>query len=488
MTAPVAFTFFGLREEDAPQNIDPIALLNALTRYARRIHLFCQVGRIQAPVVRHPLYAFLESSVIQVRAPKQRRVFHPKLWVLRYTPRQDPNWPVRYRVLCLSRNLTFDRSWDTALILGGQLCNGEPPRENMLPLSEFVAALPQLAIYDVSPEAAADASLLANELRYVHLDMPEHVTDLRFMALGLGDKPIWPFAIGLERMAVISPFVRDDLLQRLAGKTQLRFVVAELSELQKLPPKAFTSIEAAYTLADEALPESTDTEAAQAMDGDEQTTAHRLSELRGLHAKLYIGEKAGDAYVWTGSANATSAAFDGNVEFLARLTGPRQRLGIDAFLNGRNGEGFNKFLKQFWPAEAPATDSVQESMDKLLDLARETLANMELHGCVDTLPDGTFAIDIVSKTDRSPLPSTVTARCWPITLRSDRAGDFVADSKGQSSVRFSALSKEALTTFFAFELTTRISDRKADLIVCSQHSAEWAAGRSRNAVVESDFE
>ncbi len=168
--------------------------------------------------------------------------------------------------------------------------------------------------------------------------------------------------------------------------------------------------------------------------------------------------------MWTGSANATSAAFDGNVEFLARLTGPRQRLGIDAFVNGRNGDGFNKFLKQFWPAEAPATDSVQESMDKLLDLARETLANMELHGRVATLPDGTFAIDIVSKTDRSPLPSTVTARCWPITLRSDRAGEFAPDTKGQSSVRFSALSKEALTTFFVFELATRNNDRKADLL------------------------
>ena len=49
-----------------------------------------------------------------------------------------------YRLLVLSRNLTFDRSWDVALALDGELL----PRRtvaNSRPLSDFVAALPAMA-------------------------------------------------------------------------------------------------------------------------------------------------------------------------------------------------------------------------------------------------------------------------------------------------------------------------------------------------------
>ena len=40
------------------------------------------------------------------------------------------------------------------------------------------------------------------------------------------------------------------------------------------------------------------------------------NDFSGLHAKLYILEEGWDARLWTGSANATNAAFSGaNVEF-----------------------------------------------------------------------------------------------------------------------------------------------------------------------------
>ena len=54
-----------------------------------------------------------------VSAP-QGGVFHPKFWLLRYLP-QDSGGPARYRLLVLSRNLTYDRSWDTMLRLDASL-------------------------------------------------------------------------------------------------------------------------------------------------------------------------------------------------------------------------------------------------------------------------------------------------------------------------------------------------------------------------------
>jgi hypothetical protein len=43
---------------------------------------------------------------------------HPKLWFLRYVGNYES---VTYRLLCLSRNMTFDRSWNTMLCLEGPL-------------------------------------------------------------------------------------------------------------------------------------------------------------------------------------------------------------------------------------------------------------------------------------------------------------------------------------------------------------------------------
>ena len=56
------------------------------------------------------LFSFLEEMVVQALPKNSTGAFHPKVWVLRYR-REDE---AMLRVLVLSRNLTFDKSWDTA--------------------------------------------------------------------------------------------------------------------------------------------------------------------------------------------------------------------------------------------------------------------------------------------------------------------------------------------------------------------------------------
>jgi len=55
-----------------------------------------------------PLLTFLEPCIYDVEPPDADGVFHPKVWALRLL---GPGGEIRYRVLCLSRNLTFDRCW-----------------------------------------------------------------------------------------------------------------------------------------------------------------------------------------------------------------------------------------------------------------------------------------------------------------------------------------------------------------------------------------
>ena len=44
----------------------------------------------------------------------------------------------------------------------------------------------------------------------------------------------------------------------------------------------------------------------------------------GLHAKIYVADAGWKSRIWVGSANATHAAFNRNVEFLAELEGPEE--------------------------------------------------------------------------------------------------------------------------------------------------------------------
>ena len=89
---------------------DPIAILEALRQTTNRLTVFCQQGRIAVPAKDALLYRYLEPVVVEVQSPDNRGVFHAKTWLLRFVGEAADD-PVHYRFLCLSRNLTFDRSW-----------------------------------------------------------------------------------------------------------------------------------------------------------------------------------------------------------------------------------------------------------------------------------------------------------------------------------------------------------------------------------------
>ena len=96
--------------------VTPLELLESIRRMSDRITVFCQTGQITIPRQGYvKLFASLEASTVPVSAPRGG-VFHPKLWALRFAPTDDGGLP-QHRVLIASRNLTFDRSWDTVVRL-----------------------------------------------------------------------------------------------------------------------------------------------------------------------------------------------------------------------------------------------------------------------------------------------------------------------------------------------------------------------------------
>jgi len=175
-----------------------------------------------------------------------------------------------------------------------------------------------------------------------------------------------------------------------------------------------------------------------------------------LHAKVYVADAGRSSRVWIGSANATVAAFERNVELLVELNGKKSRWGVDAFLTSDGeGQGFIGLLDPYIPPDQPTVpDPDEERLQRLLDEARWALAAAPLRAHVAPEAEGQrYLLTVEGEPDCLPtIPDGMVARCWPVTLRQEAAVPIVAVPPAQRVADFGLVSFEALTSFFAFEL------------------------------------
>lgn len=441
LTAPVAFTLF----EEERQRFDPLSLLHTMRCYADRIRVFCQAGRIKIPTGHRLLYSYLEESVFEVTLPDENGVFHPKVWVLRY--RADGK-PTRYRLLVLSRNLTFDRSWDTALVLEGTYTERQYRYSLNYPLGDFLGALPEMTLprlREQVEQVKEELDEIIYEIQRVEWELPRPFKEIKFWALGLPHKRNkWPFEGRIDRFLVVSPFLSEGLINSLAERGEENILISRIEEIEHSPPKTFSQFDSVYAFSpDVTMDENTP-------NGEDGS----LSEvpLTGLHAKLFLAERGWDARLWTGSANATNAAFNNNVEFLVELHGRKSKIGIDALLeSGREGSvSFADLLAMVSkPEEAAEADSVQDRLEKCLRAVREKIVRAGFELFVRQVHDERYRLMLdPGEIDFSLLDAKV--RCWPITLDESKA--ITLQGEKTKPISIGECSLEALTSFVAFEV------------------------------------
>ena len=440
LTAPLAFTFFDAEDAEGIPSRDPVALLHAIRSHAEHLHVFCQQGRIAVPARHQPLFQQLEGSIVEVRAPGGRGVFHPKLWVLRFASHDAP---VRYRVLVSSRNLTFDRSWDVLLTLEGAAQPGRHVAGNM-PLAEFVAALPKLAARPVSVDLRRAVALVVRELRTVSFEKPPGCDRFIFHPIGHRPEARWPFPANADRALVISPFVNTGCLKRLGQMTDRLSLIGRSEELSALPPSVLKEAEAVWSL----RPELDLLE-----DEVDDTTDGASAPPTGLHAKVFSLERGMEASLFVGSANATTAAFDRNVEFLVELRGARRDFGHDAVL-GDQRTGLRSLLQEFKADERDEVDEDQRRAEEALEDIRDQIAQLGL--VARCAPDGdAFSVKLVCSAQGLLRPKVEAAvTCRPITLP-EETGTRPFELERAETAQFQ-LTAPALTSFFAFTVKVKV--------------------------------
>ena len=425
--------------------VDPLRLVQGLREAADRIHVFVDESGIAIPNEGRDLFALLESSVHPVRVPNGG-VFHPKVWLARFTSDDESMQPL-FRLAILSRNLTFDRSWDVALASEG-FARGRNIAGNR-PLGELVAGLPSFAAKANRPlqtKVAERVRDLAAEARRTAFPAPDGFkSPIAFHAFGLAkrrrpsDGP-WPPKIDGSSVLAVAPFASASAIKQIAayGKDERRRVlISRPEELDQLSQKALAEWGEILVMADTAS-------------ADSDSDATRLS---GLHAKM-IAIEHGSQVTWCfGSANLTTAAFTGtNVEIIASISGYRGRgqvtRGIDGFLGA-----FRDLCEQYCPAAAEEQDEDGEKEAKERRAAEERLEQTKKA----LIESKSLAIVCQRSGDvwqwrlqgAAALCEGIQVKVWPCSLTEVRARKLELPTSW-------VLPAGALTAFVAFRLSAEI--------------------------------
>ncbi len=462
LTAPLAFALYDsvADGEPADSGLEPIAVLEAVRRYASQMVVFCQAGQIGVPPSR-PVLAWLEDVVVPVTAPLDGGVFHPKVWVVRFVRERDGARVLR--VLCLSRNLTFDRSWDTVLrldshALGTEVKAGAVDPE---PLRRFVEGLLPLPVTPLADERRVVVESLIDDLDGAAFALPDGCRSARFWPLGLPGLDADPLPEARRRTLTISPFVTAGRLAIVAGTGKGHVLVSREEELNLLPTGALDSFADVFVLTPDAdLSASAEVDASgpdpvESVERDDEPGC----SLSGLHAKVTVAETSSGAVVLTGSANATSAGHGRNVEFVTELVVPSLR--IDDLLAPATGEPtLGNLLVAYAAPDIPSERDPSESLSDDLDVIRRRFADTAFRGNVHPDEGSGFVLRVES--DEPPLTGTIEgleARLWPVTMT--EAHGAALDPAAPVTATFPS-SLEGLTSFFAVELVLRKDELVAD--------------------------
>ena len=310
-------------ENDSVLNKNPIFLLEALRSTGDKIALFCESGQIKLPNKTTELYILLEDMVFQVTnenvIKSKYASFHPKIWLIRYI--NDKN-EVLYRFVVLSRNLTFDRSWDISFAMDGHKITKSTSKNNPL-----IKLIEYLMHYSKDENKVNKMAEITKELENIDFELKSRIFEgFEFIVNGIDND----FAIqnqqlfysnSLENILIMSPFLSKEVIgnfnKRKNPKSKATLITQSMS-LGNLKGCKFNNFDI-FTLKDEIV------------DGESLLSEESLKK-QDIHAKMYVVEKTKYTDLYLGSLNASHNALNGNVEFMIKLWAKKRRFNINNVL------------------------------------------------------------------------------------------------------------------------------------------------------------
>lgn len=298
LTAYLAFGMLGDMDEESMQS--PYLLLDAITKCSDKVVVFCNKGGIAVPPSIRKVYSLMEKNIFEVFDKYNIKAnFHPKLWLIREISNDDKR-DVLLKLIVTSRNLSYTDTIDCIACLTGKVGPASVRNKKHLPLIQFIKSVVKES--NICDEQKKLVLKLANDLERVEsFDVDTPFDDYDFFPylfdydFGLGS--VEDYLVGTESI-IVSPFVDKKMLARLNPENKCkRILITRKEYVDKDIFNMFANKGGIYVTLDDL--------ASRGMD---------------LHAKMYqIWNNRNEQYLYLGSANATTTAFERNGEFLLRL-------------------------------------------------------------------------------------------------------------------------------------------------------------------------
>ena len=375
----------GLSEEvDSRLMQNPICMLNVLQKVSDRLILFCEAGQIKAPSRPTALSVLLEKIVVEVALPKDKGLgrypsFHPKTWMLSYINSEGDR---KYRFVVMSRNLTFDRSWDISFAMDSS--KKVRQKRKSTPICNFLEYL-ALNVNKQCIDYLKKRNLIRKMMKEIKdisfsLDSKVFGENFEILPLGIGEKAykiendkLFCTQKGdadstFNELVIMSPFLSGSVIadfniaDRALSECSRTLITrrSELGKLKECDVNNFTI----YTLKDEII------------DGEDEISDESSDKRKqDIHAKIYLRRKYADVDLYLGSMNASYSALNKNVEMMVKLSTKNKHLNGERFLDdifcGNEDDTKNPFEQV----------TVESAIDDAADINRDILEDKIKYIC-----------------------------------------------------------------------------------------------------------
>jgi len=339
---------------DAELIDNPAMCLRSLKTIADKLVLFSEAGQIKKPQKDNPLYALLSQTVSTVAIGEKSKAnsypaFHPKVWIVEYKGIIDKQPAKKYKLLIMSRNLTFDRSYDACVAFDGKVCDDKTKIAKTKPLIDFLEFLKNTIKSDDSHQKKKESILndLIKSLESVSFCLGENNNlfgDFELLPLGIsGAKNMLDTEFAdncFHNLVIMSPFLSNDIIERfsknnskIGEERRRRTLITRISEiikileLDKLDKDCLDKWNIYVMKKDVVYGERRMDDGEELMEQD-------------IHAKIFLRNYHNFATLYMGSANASFSAFNRNVEFMIALHKRNRTKGYmpEQFLNELIGD------------------------------------------------------------------------------------------------------------------------------------------------------
>lgn len=304
----IPVSLFYAKSMEGDFHLNRYDVLDAIRKSKDKVDIFCQRGKILVPKEYNTLLSFMEDCIEEVQPHIANASFHPKIWILRFEKKGE----VLYRAIVLSRNLTFDRSWDVAYFADGKPTNSKIT--SSVKLSHFLEHLYK------NTKREIDFRFI-DELSRVEFEIPFSFSDFEtFPILPLDNKVEFPNPLlnfSYKECLIISPFIDKSTIEYLKKKNKNVTLLSRQEELDRIDEETLRGVKT-YCMNE------------LVANGENYTdTEGHEPKSQNLHAKIYIGENNRIADWYMGSANCTSPSLGRNTEMLVKVSASKFNFRLD---------------------------------------------------------------------------------------------------------------------------------------------------------------